>query len=223
MANINTLTFASSNTYQNILNRFGYIKDTEAVKLLVLDFLFDLSTESDYVYKYSIEDQKFQADPLLTNFVKEVLYKTTDCLMRTSCLINDMVSEVNFPDPPTGGGGTEPPIDIPAVEYTFDGGVTWFKALAIGHRQYEVVFEGIPTVMTCGWRFSSGYSLTDFQIYSNSAWVPEVYYGETSNKDRWEVFVGTDERKYFYWNERNSQGRPGVIYGTVKYRFRLTI
>lgn len=222
MANLNTLTFASSNTYKSILRKFGYVKPNESTKLLLLDFLFDLSTDSNYLYKYNIESQSFQIDTTLANNLNNIVQNVSFCLMNHSCLINDSVTETILPNPPDGGG-VVPPIDNPDVEFTFDGGVSWHIAKKIGIRSYEVVFEGIPTINVCGWRFPSDYSLTEFKIFSNGEWAQEVYYGENSPSDRWNVYIGNDDIKYFYWNEVNSQGRPGVIYKQVKYRFNLTL
>lgn len=220
MANLNTLTFASSNTYKNMLDKFGYVKDKDAAKLLVLDFLYELSTDTDYVYVYDSETQQFTIDLIRLQNLNNIIHNLTFCLMHTSCLINDSVTEVIIPE--ISGGGVTPPTDNPDVEFTFDGGISFHNATKIGVRHYQVEFAKIPTVMTCGWRFPSDYTLTDFQIYSNGNWVPEVYSGEDSVTDRWNVAIGMDDKKYFYWDEYNSQGRPGVIYNPVRYRFKLT-
>lgn len=221
MANLNTLTFASSNTYKSILRKFGYVKPNESTKLLLLDFLFDISTDSDYIYIYNLESNSFQIDTTIANNLNNLVQNVSFCLMNHSCLINDSVTETTVPDPPDGGG-VVPPISNLYVEFTFDGGVSWYPATKLGIRSYEVVFEGIPTIDTCGWRFHSDYHVTDFKIYSNGTWAPEVYYGEDDTHDRWNVYIGNDDIRYFYWHEVNSQGRPGVIYKQVKYRFNLT-
>lgn len=221
MANLNTLTFASSNTYKSILRKFGYVKPNESTKLLLLDFLFDISTDSSYVYIYNEESQSFQIDTTLANNLNNLVQNTSFCLMNHSCLINDSVTETVLPNPPDDGG-VIPPVDNPDVEFTFDGGVSWYTTTKIGIRSYEVSFNGIPTIDVCGWRFPSDYHIIDFKIYSNGNWTLENYQGENSTTDRWNVYIGNDDMKYFYWHEVNSQGRPGVIYQAVKYRFNLT-
>lgn len=217
MANLNTLTFASSNTYKSILRKFGYVKPNESTKLLLLDFLFDISTDSDYVYIYNLESDSFQIDTTIANNLNNLVQNVSFCLMNHSCLINDSVTETVMPSPPEGG-----PVDSPDVQFTFDSGVSWYPARKIGIRMYEVEFAGIPNIDVCGWRFPPEYHIIDFKIYSNGNWTPEVYYGENDTHDRWNVYDGNDDMRYVYWHEVNSQGRPGVIYQTVKYRFNLT-
>ena len=142
------------------------------------------------------------------------------CLNNTSCIIQDTISEnLTIPTPEN----PDPPVsDSPLIEFTFDGGISWYRATEIGVRSYEVVFDSIPNIDVCGWRFSPEYTLTELKIYSNNSWVYENYISEESTQDRWNVFVGlNDGIKYYYWHEVNSQGRPNQIYSQVKYRFKL--
>lgn len=222
MGNLNTLTNSSLRLYNDTLKRYGYVKQQEVEKLLILTFLFDIVNASDYLYTYNNETLTFDVNQQLLNTTNLQFKMISNCLNNTSCIIQDTISEsINVPNPEN----PEPPSgDHPVVEFTFDGGISWFRAPEIGLRHYEVTFDSIPNIDVCGWRFPPEYTLYDFKIYSNNSWVLEDYIDEESTKDRWNVFVGErDDNKYFYWHEVNSQGRPSQIYSQVKYRFKLTL
>ena len=221
MGNLNSLTNSSLILYNDTLKRYGYVKQSEVEKLLVLTFLFDIVNDSDYLYQYNDETNLFELNTTLYNSVNYTFKLISMCLNNSSCIIQDTISEditISNPIDP------EVPGDQPVVEYTFDGGISWFRVPEIGVRTYEITFDGIPNIDVCGWRFPPEYTLYDFKIYSNNSWVLENYINEGSTTDRWNVFVGeNDDNKYFYWHEVNSQGRPNVIYSEVKYRFKLML
>ena len=221
MGNLNTLTNSSLRIYRDTLRRYGYVKQQEVEKLLVLTFLFDIVNNSDYLYKYNDSTEMFEIDTTLNSTINYNFKQISMCLNNTSCIIQDSITEnIEVPDP------TDPviPGESPLVEYTFDGGISWYTAPTIGYKSYEVIFDSIPDIDRCGWRFSPEYTLYDFKIYSNGSWVNEDYVDEESTLDRWNVFVGlNDGIKYFYWHEVNSQGRPNQIYSQVKYRFKLML
>ena len=220
MGNLTTLTNSSLTLYNNTLKKYGYVKQQEVEKLLLLTFLFDIVNDSDYFYSYNNNLEVFELDRNKVNNVNLIFKQISMCLNNSSCIIQDiLLDDITIPNPEN----PEPPIDdSPVVEYTFDGGISWFRVPTIGVNSYEVMFDEIPTIDLCGWRFPPEYTLYDFKIYSNNSWVTENYVDENDTSDRWNVFVGeTDDNKYFYWHEVNSQGRPGRIYSQVRYRFKL--
>ena len=222
MGNLNTLTNSSLILYNNTLKRYGYVKQQEVEKLLLLTFLFNIVNASDYFYTYNNTTSSFELDTNRIQNTNLIFKQISMCLNNSSCIIQDiLIDDISIPDPEN----PEPPSgDNPVVEYTFDGGISWFRAPEIGVKSYEVTFDEIPNIDVCGWRFPPEYTLYDFKIYSNSSWVLENYIDEESTQDRWNVYVGEhDDNKYFYWHEVNSQGRPGRIYSQVKYRFKLTL
>ena len=220
MGNLNTLTNSSLILYNDTLKKYGYVKQQEVEKLLVLTFMFDIINDSDYLYSYNEETNAFEINQDLYNITNYNFKRLSMCLNNSSCIIQDIiVDNLEVPDPEN----PEPPVsDNPLVEYTFDGGISWYRAPEIGVRSYEVTFDEIPDINVCGWRFLPEYTLFDFKIYSNNSWVLENYISEESTQDRWTVSLGElEDYKYFYWTEVNSQGRPGRIYSQVKYRFKL--
>lgn len=219
MGNLNTLTNSSLRLYNDTLKKYGYVKQQEVEKLLILTFLFDIVNNSDYLYTFNNDTEVFEIDQELLTTTNYNFKRISMCLNNTSCIIQDtIIDNLEVPNPEV----PEPPGNNPIVEYTFDGGISWYRAPEIGVRSYEVVFDEIPTIDMCGWRFAPEYTLFDFKIYSNSSWVTENYVDENDTSDRWNVFLGQlEDYKYFYWHEINSQGRPGRIYSQVRYRFKL--
>ena len=67
MGNLNTLTNSSLRLYNDTLKRYGYVKQQEVEKLLILTFLFDIVNASDYLYTYNNETLTFDVNQQLLN------------------------------------------------------------------------------------------------------------------------------------------------------------
>ena len=85
MGNLNTLTNSSLILYNNTLKRYGYVKQQEVEKLLLLTFLFDIVNASDYFYTYNNTTFSFELDTNRIQNTNLIFKQISMCLNNSSC------------------------------------------------------------------------------------------------------------------------------------------
>lgn len=83
--------------YYNVLRRMGSIRKQDKYKLLVLWFFYYLKNNSDFLYTWDAEQEKFVIDTKLEREVEKKFRCNLDCLLNASCFIKLMASDNCIP------------------------------------------------------------------------------------------------------------------------------
>lgn len=83
--------------YYNVLRRLGFIRKQDKYRLLVLWFFYYLKHNSDFLYKWNNDQQKFIIDTKLERLLEKRFRCNLDCLLESSCFIKLMPADNCIP------------------------------------------------------------------------------------------------------------------------------